>query len=203
MDTSRTSWNSGFMEYLFHFPLSFIYQRYQSRGTIVQVRIYSTSICSIQPNDPPHCIGYESGDIPDGFDIPCGRGDGGGDPILVLVPALVGLLSMLVVTPTAIVCTILLMYKAVSKIEKKMLNYGANLLQLKILHRNNLDNPESKSDTCSVNDQGIINRIKIVCSWMIPGLCRDQPPSRANRVQSHKRAVVYMALGCDLVWALV
>jgi hypothetical protein len=36
------------------------------------------SVCFFRPNNPPHCIGYENGDMPpEGFSIPCGRGDGG------------------------------------------------------------------------------------------------------------------------------
>ena len=27
--------------------------------------------------DPPHCQGYEDGEIPNGFEIPCGRGRDG------------------------------------------------------------------------------------------------------------------------------
>jgi hypothetical protein len=30
--------------------------------------------CFLVPNDAPHCIGYENGDTPKGFSIPCGRG---------------------------------------------------------------------------------------------------------------------------------
>ena len=30
--------------------------------------------CYPQPNPPPHCIGYEAGDIPKRYNIPCGRG---------------------------------------------------------------------------------------------------------------------------------
>ncbi len=26
------------------------------------------------PHDPPHCIGYEAGAVPEGYSIPCGRG---------------------------------------------------------------------------------------------------------------------------------
>jgi hypothetical protein len=75
-------------------------------------------VCHRIPNDAPHCIGYESGETPEGgFSIPCGRGDGEENPILYLVTAIVGFGSVLIITPTVIVGT-------VSKIEQRMRNYG-------------------------------------------------------------------------------
>jgi hypothetical protein len=47
-----------------------------------------------------HGIGYDSGETPDGFRIPCGRGDGGENPILYLVTAAVGFGSTLIVALT-------------------------------------------------------------------------------------------------------
>jgi hypothetical protein len=46
--------------------------------------------CFMGPNDAPHCIGYKNGETPEGFSIPCGRGDGGENPILYLVTSIVG-----------------------------------------------------------------------------------------------------------------
>jgi hypothetical protein len=79
-------------------------------------------VCHRIPNDAPHCIGYENGDTPEGgFSIQCGRGDGKENPILYLVTAIVGFGSVLIITPTVIVGTMLLMYtRSVSKIEQRM-----------------------------------------------------------------------------------
>ena len=32
-------------------------------------------LCFPEPNYPPNCIEYENGVVPDGFTVPCGRGD--------------------------------------------------------------------------------------------------------------------------------
>jgi len=171
------------------------------------------SACFIVPNNPPHCIGYESGDTPEGFNIPCGRGDGGENPILYLVTSIVAFGSPLIFTPTVIVGIMLLMYRSVSKIEQKMQNYGVMSLRLNaqsVVVRNRGENTETNNRTRrSPTEQGMMNRIKrsvLVC--MIPRCClhRDDQPrtSRSKiRVTSQKRAILHMAAGYSLAWALV
>ena len=165
--------------------------------------------CFMVPNDPPHCIGYENGDTPEGFSIPCGRGDGGENPILYLVTSIVGFGSVLIVTPTVIIGTMLLMYRSVSKIEKNMRNYGVNALRLKARSggRGNRGNNAETNSTRSANDQGILSRIKRLFMRMIPPCLHsrdDQPPkSRSTRATSQKRAILYMAAGYALAWAFV
>jgi hypothetical protein len=166
------------------------------------------SACFLRQNDPPHCIGgYESGETPEGFSIPCGRGDGGENPTLYLVTAMVGFGSTLIVTPTVIVGTMLLMYRSVSKIEQRMQNYGVNALRLNARSGggNRGENAETNS---AATDQGIMSRVKrsvLVC--MIPRCCLhrdDQPPtSRSNRATSQKRAILHMAAGYALAWTFV
>ena len=165
--------------------------------------------CFLVPNDAPHCIGYENGDTPEGFSIPCGRGDGGENPILYLVTSIVGFGSVLIVTPTVIIGTMLLMYRSVSKIEKNMRNYGVNALRLKARSggRGNRGNNAETNSTRSANDQGILSRIKRLFMRMIPPCLHsrdDQPPkSRSTRATSQKRAILYMAAGYALAWAFV
>ena len=129
--------------------------------------------CVLVPNDPPHCIGYENGDTPEGFSIPCGRGDGGENPILYLVTSpIVAFGSTLIITPTIIVGTMLLMYRSVSKIEKNMRNYGVGALRLKARSGggNRGENTETNNTRPSANDQhdGVMRRIKRFFIFMIP-----------------------------------
>jgi hypothetical protein len=78
-----------------------------------------------QNDDAPHCIGYESGDTPEGFNtIPYGRGDGGENPILSSITLITAGGSTLIGIPTVIVVTMLLMYRSVSKVEQRMQNYA-------------------------------------------------------------------------------
>jgi hypothetical protein len=169
----------------------------------------SGAVCFIVPNDPPHCIGYENGETPEGFSIPCGRGDGGENPILYLVTSIVGYGSMMIITPTIIAGTMILMYRSVSKIEQRMRNYGVNALRLKARSGggNRGDNAETNS-TRSANDQGIMSRIKRLFMHMIPPCLHSRddqprPPSRSNRATSQKRAILHMATSYALAWALV
>ena len=166
-------------------------------------------VCFRLPNNPPHCIGYENGDTPEGaFSIPCGRGDGGENPILYLVTAIGGFGSVLIITPTVIIGTMLLMYRTVSKIEERMRKYGVSALRLSARSGagNRGDNAETNS-THGANNQGIMSRIKRFFMCMIPPcLHRDdqpRPASRSNRSMSQKRAILHMATGYALAWTLV
>jgi hypothetical protein len=173
------------------------------------------AVCYLRQNDPPHCIGYESGDMPKGFSIPCGRGDGGENPILYPVTSIVGFGSVLIVTPTVIGATMLLMYRSVSKIEQRMQNYGVKSLRLNAqsvrVVRNRGENTETNNRTRGADDQhGVMRRVKrlCMCVYMIPPCLRsrdDQPPiSRLNsRATSQKRAILHMAAGYAFAWALV
>jgi hypothetical protein len=165
--------------------------------------------CFMVPNDPPHCIGYENGDTPEGFSIPCGRGDGGENPILYLVMEIVGFGSVLIIPPTIIVGTMMLMYMSVSKIEKNMRNYGVGALRLNARSGggNRGDTAETNSARSANNEQGMMSKIKRLFMFMIPSCLRrdDQrhPTSRANRATSQKRSILYMAAGYALAWAFV
>jgi hypothetical protein len=168
--------------------------------------------CFIVPKDAPHCIGHENGETPEGFSIPCGRGDGGENPILYLVTWIVSFGSTLIITPTIIVGTMLLMYRSVSKIEKNMRNYGVGALRLNARPAgggNRGDNAVTNSTTCT-NDQhdGVMRRVKILVMCMIPRCIhrRDdqpRPTSRSNRATSQKRSILHMATGYALAWAFV
>jgi hypothetical protein len=88
------------------------------------------SVCFLEQNDAPHCIGYESGDTPESFIIPCECGNGGENPMIYLVTSIVGFGLVLIITPTVIVGTMLIMYRSVSKNEQRMQNYGVSVLHL-------------------------------------------------------------------------
>ena len=174
------------------------------------------TVCFAIPNDPPHCIGYESGETSEGgfSSIPCGRGDGGDNPILYLVTLIVGFGSLLIITPTVIVVTMLLMYRSVSKIEERMRNYGVSMLRLnaqsvRVVGNRGENAERTNTRTRGANDQHrVMRRVKrlFMCVCVIPRCLRrdDQPPiSRSNRATSQKRAILHMAAGYAFAWALV
>jgi hypothetical protein len=165
--------------------------------------------------DAPHCIGYESGDTPEGFSIPCGRGDGRENPILYLVTSIVGFGLVLIITPTVIAVTMLLMYRSVSKVEQRNQNYGVSMLRLNARRRsindNHDENTENNNSTRCANDQhdGVMRRLKRFVMCMIPPCLRPRPDdqlptTRSNRSRtSQKRAILHRAAGYALAWAFV
>ena len=150
------------------------------------------AVCHLVPNYPPHCIGYKNGDTPEGFSIPCGRGDGGENPILYLVTLIVGSGSTLIITPTVIVVTMLLMYRSVSKIEQSVQNYGVMALRLNARRSpgNHDDNTETNGDYAA----RILRRIKKLVRL---------PALRTQRATSKRRAILHMAAGYALSWTFV
>lgn len=79
--------------------------------------------CAATPYNPPHCKDYENGAIPDGFTIPCGRGDTASGAGHLSQGIMFFLLVS--VTPVIIFGTMFSMYKTVRNIEQKMKTYGA------------------------------------------------------------------------------
>ena len=84
-------------------------------------------VCYLTCHHPPHCQKEANGIIPEGFAIPCGRGDTESgnlfERIMFLLPV--------TIVPAIIVCTMVTMYRTVPKIERKMKNYGAGSLRCK------------------------------------------------------------------------
>ena len=89
-------------------------------------------ICFLNPNNPPHCIGRDSGVTPDhehfSISIPCGRGDG----LVNLIALHILRLFSLAFSAIIIVGTMFLMYRKVAKIEKKLQKYGARALHISV-----------------------------------------------------------------------
>ena len=64
--------------------------------------------------------------ILEGFTVPCGRGDTESGYLFRLIMYLIPV----IITPAIIVSTMIIMYRTVRKIERKMLSYGAGVLRL-------------------------------------------------------------------------
>ncbi len=90
-------------------------------------------VCYADPHQPPHCIGYEAGDIPKGYSIPCGRGGphDGQAQVLRTISRYEGVSWVLVISPVTILFTMLSMFRSVTDIEKRMENYGVKALRLR------------------------------------------------------------------------
>lgn len=155
----------------------------------------------------PHCTGIESGEIRDGFTIPCGRGDGKKHPTLRLVLMIISF-SVILQAPAVISVTMVLMYRTVYRVEKRMQNYGAGALRLREkLTGKHVDNnngnaidgnspsagsPPAPYDEVSGNHNRFsliqwmkINQNKIPC---IKSLCNSGPTVKGqDQIQWHRR----------------
>lgn len=93
------------------------------------------SYCCASQYTPFHCFGYESGSVPDGYNVPCGRGD---KPILSSPYPLtfyVFTLPIILVSPIIISVLMALMYRSVRKIELKTSKYGLGSLRMDSLRK--------------------------------------------------------------------
>lgn len=82
--------------------------------------------CATEPiYNPPHCMGYQHGDLRDGFEIPCGRGAGWTATFYYIV-----LFVVFVGVPIAICTSLFLMYRTVHGQESRTSTYGVGSLSL-------------------------------------------------------------------------
>ena len=149
-------------------------------------------MCYLTYYEPPHCEGHDHGVILDSFTIPCDRGATTSGKLYNLIIFLLPL----TIVPTIIVGTMTSMYRSVRKIESKMLNCGSSTLRLRAsLRQGGVDNEHA-----TMVSPSWIGRLKsIIC----PSLFPNNRTSRTHKPRSQKRAVLYMAMGYSLTWALL
>ena len=169
-----------------------------------------TLYCYISPNNPPHCIGHENGYVPEGYSIPCGRGDLSDKPAVAAIVR-TGYSIVYGVAPAIIICTMFLMYQSILKIEKNMQKYGVGALRLRTrsvrfggVGGENEDNKDD-SHASSTMMASIKHSINQITSSFV-GTKKERFPlsssTRSNQAKSQKRAVVYMATYYCIAWAL-
>jgi hypothetical protein len=152
-------------------------------------------ICFVGSNEPVHCDGYKNGDMPEGFSIPCGRGDW----TYTFVMVIAGVLFGLIIPPIVIVVATLLMYRTVSKIEKNLQKYGVRSLRRSCRTLLVDDNA-----TTSNNQGGIMWKTKKSFMKMIPCFRQDEhPAARRSSATSQKRAILHIVTCYVLAWALI
>ena len=155
--------------------------------------------------EPPHCEGVEDGIIPEGFTIPCGRESSFQQDQFTGMIRVVSVFMPFIITPAIMVGTMVTMYRTVRKTERKMRNYGAGALRLRAHQRQAqvVDDPNAARgrghhSRCSL----FIATLKSKLVSMCPCMFQNNHASRSNSARSQKRAVLYMAMGYSLTWAL-
>jgi len=78
-------------------------------------------VCNTPIYNPPHCQGYEDGEVREGFTIPCGRGQGEAFFLIVSIVATT-------IPPVVIGVSLAMLYRHVSNQEKRMSHYGTGAL---------------------------------------------------------------------------
>ena len=163
--------------------------------------------CWFVPNNElPHCWGLDSGEIRDGFTIPCGRGDGKEHPTLRKFLKIL-MNGLLLATPIVIVVTMTLMHRTVCEVEKKIRKYGVGALRLRSRARNiNIVSNDGNAPTSSESGappahrnnkpflqllQSIFGKLPCIKNSRGKGLSR----SRLNKVASQKRIILKRAAG--------
>jgi hypothetical protein len=167
-------------------------------------------VCYMMPHDPPHCVGYGEGYIPEGYSIPCGRGGPyDGNAKLRTFMMYGGFLWLLVIAPVIILVTMVRMFRSVAKIEKRMKKYGVGSLRLRAtLTAQTANNLESRDFTLKLKKMGK-SLFAICCFRCPPRAGDDRDPegltrsTKSNSMNSKKRAVLYMAVGYAVAWLLV
>ena len=148
-----------------------------SMGLVIDGYNSSEGTCWFTPNNQlPHCRGVESGEIRNGFTIPCGRGDGKENPALYRALVIFQHVYILL-APVVVVITMTLMYRSVHKVEKKMQQYGVSALRLR----------SSSLATSRTSDRSST---------------RSSRRLRSSTVTSQKRAILRRATGYVAAWAL-
>jgi hypothetical protein len=184
----------------------------------------SGGTCFVEQYWPPHCIGYKTGEIPEGYSIPCGRGsEEDGHAKLRAITGLVLFSWLLIIPPLIILVTMVMMYRSVTKIENRMQNYGVGSLRLRTT-------PAAPTTTNGSADQQEARGFALKLKKIVKYLCQahhrfamwcfrclpcagnagcydpERPPlkkTKSNKMASQKRAVLQMAFGYAGAWLLV
>lgn len=180
------------------------------------------SLCYAIAYNPPHCIGYNNGDVPAGFTIPCGRGDPKNEAVGNF--ALLALSGIpLGITPVVIIVTMFLMLRVVKEIEANsaMRTYGAsNDADTKPVPTPGtlpvlLEPVPSTAVVRSTNETRILRSTED--SFLVSPI--SQAPDSENMMstsprpsnqrrssdasRSPKRALLFMAMSYSLTWILI
>ena len=165
-------------------------------------------ICTTYNYHPPHCIGYKDGEIPDGYELPCGRGEERDFRMTLFFAAIASATTIVL-----IVVSMALMYSAVRTTEKKMEQYGTSALKLRIQQRNscssiktNLQSASGFSDSYGDLERGVSGLLTNNKKDSFLTSLRLSATQRKQRVRLRKstksRAILQRALAYTLAWFL-
>ena len=149
--------------------------------------------CATEPlYNPPHCIGFEVGEIRDGFTIPCGRGSGWTASFYYIVTFVVFLAC-----PIVICICLFLMFKAVRRLESRTSTYGIGSLNISATHRGGVGNSHNSS-----NDglgASVLSRASVIMHRFASRRRSNSSEQYSNSRSVLNRAMAY-SFGYCLTW---
>ena len=146
--------------------------------------------CTAMPvHDPPHCAGYEDGQVPEGFEIPCGRGSGGENFYSL------SKLIVLFIPPIVVSISLGMIFSFVHKQEKRTRRYGAGAVNNSTQHTANsaAGGENSTSNKISINS---------IVSFMKTSFGKKSSRSNSNQEYTMSRAVFHRALAYSAAYFL-
>uniref|UniRef100_A0A7S3QE63 G-protein coupled receptors family 1 profile domain-containing protein n=1 Tax=Chaetoceros debilis TaxID=122233 RepID=A0A7S3QE63_9STRA len=157
--------------------------------------------CGGPSYNPGHCIGYDDGEVPDGFTIPCGRGNSDIGRIWYR-----SLLAWVGIAPLIIIGTSLtLVYKSVLKNEEKMSRYGRGSLRIKYdVTQNNKKEPSKEEPQVGFwmrkmskrKPESTLTANAVACSQM------KKASRRRRKSKSDSRMVLYKAAAYSIAYLI-
>eukprot|EP00956_Cyclotella_meneghiniana_P020195 scaffold35353_cov39-Cyclotella_meneghiniana.AAC.1 len=116
--------------------------------------------CALSPiYNPLHCDGYKDGDVREGFTIPCGRGQ---SETLYFI---VGIVAT-IIPPIVIGVSLGMLYKHVSKQERRMSSYGAGALNTNNSEQSSSDQNRDRSFSRAVLNKAIAYSSSYFLTWV-------------------------------------
>lgn len=130
--------------------------------------------------NPPHCYGFENGEVREGFVIPCGRGRGGPSWIIFYMVFAYDFF----ITPVVVGVTLGMMYKHVSRQEGRMTRYGAGAF--------NQNAPQEDSDAPDGNNRSIRSSMRNTVTSLSTGWSARRSARRSTITASSTSRVVFV-----------
>lgn len=151
-------------------------------------------LCYAPVYEPPHCVGYEDGEIREGFEIPCGRGHDG-VPLLYYLAFFITFFAV----PIIVGVSLWMIYKAVHRQERTIARYDftANI---------NTDQTRSSAANSDADDDERANRgsffnwIRGSISSGGSNVINRQPASSSNSSAVMRRAFAF-TISYALTWS--
>ena len=142
--------------------------------------------CISPINNLPHCIGYQAGEIHDGFETPCYRG---ANTLIILS---VFYVSTMAIPPILVIISMTMIYRSIVILENRMSKFSAASFRARIQERENSaisdGNQQASSNFLKKSFAPVITLVK---KWIF---CQKDPMKFPNKVLVERSTIMNKAL---------